>query len=112
MECEFCNREFTPRPQVKHPRACFESSCQDARQRTNEKDWRNRQDEGGPDSYDSLQRSVRMAGIKEIVAEILKCLNVGRRMYKMSNFSPEAADLFVQIFLKLGIRKTNKFWTA
>ena len=112
MDCEFCNREFSPRPQVKYPRACFERSCQAERQKTNEKDWRNRQDVIRPNSYDSLQRGLRTAAIKKIVAEILKCLGIGRRMSGFSDFGASSVDFFTQIFLNLGIRRTNKFWRA
>ena len=110
MLCQFCNLEFNPRPQVKHPRACGSSLCQGERQRTNEKDWRNLQSKTGSGRYDAVQRGLRNSAIKAIVAEILKCLGIGRRITGLPEFRPELSGFFTKIFLGLGIREINKFW--
>ena len=65
--CEFCNTEFEPRPQVKNPRAC--SNCQNARQRANEKEWRNRHLGLYDGKYHQVKRESRNAAIKTKVKD-------------------------------------------
>jgi len=112
MVCEFCSLEFCPRPQVKHPRACSAITCQKQRQRSNENNWRDRQTDTGLGTYQAVQREHRKQAISRIIEEILRCLGVGRRLAGLSEFNDSARALLDRIFLRLGIRVVNKFWSA
>ena len=112
MVCEFCSLEFGPRPQVKHPRACSAVRCQQQRQRSNENDWRDRQTDTGSGTYQAVQRESRKQAISRIIGEILRCLGVGRRLAGLSEFNAAARVFLDRIFLRLGIRVVNKFWSA
>jgi hypothetical protein len=112
MLCEFCSREFVSRPQVKAPRACNNKRCQSERQKTNEKDWRNRNLGFYDRKYHAVQRALRLAAIKKILTEILKCLGTGRRMYGYPDVGPEFCKFLCKIFHSAGSRVVNKLWTS
>ena len=109
--CEFCNTEFEPRPQVKNPRAC--SNCQNARQRANEKEWRNRHLGLYDGKYHQVKRESRNAAIKTKVKDLIKCVEVGGTLLGIA-ITKEIQESFGDILLKflfgLGIRRANKFW--
>jgi len=109
--CEFCNSEFSPRPQVKKPRAC--PNCQRLRQRANEKAWREKNLGCYDGKYHSAKRDGRKAAIQEKVTDLLRCIEVGGTLLGVP-FTKEIRDSFQGIFLKfmftLGIRIVNKVW--
>lgn len=110
MYCEFCSREFSPRPQIKHPRACSAAGCQQKRQRSNETSWLARHRDDYKRSYYEIQKKLRMVVMGEFIKRLLDCLKVGARMTSMPlDFG--AIELFLApIIFKLGVRRTNKLW--
>lgn len=109
--CEFCNSEFSPRPQVKKPRAC--QSCQRLRQRANEKAWREENLGYYDGKYHSSQRKARKAAIEEKIIALLKCIEVGGTVLGVP-LTKEILKSFQAQFLKfisaLGFRYANKLW--
>ncbi|HLE12044.1 MAG: hypothetical protein A2504_05955 [Bdellovibrionales bacterium RIFOXYD12_FULL_39_22] len=75
--CEFCNTEFTPRPQVKNPRACNNNPCQRLRQAANEREWRQLNDHLNSKEYHQIRRNQRIDKIKKINAVVIKSLSIG-----------------------------------
>lgn len=112
LDCTICNETFTPRPQVKTPKACFKPSCQAARQKANEISWRFRNREDYDGKYHSILRALRAKKLKEIVTRLLECLRIGGRM-KNFHFDAGALEVFLTHALsKLGSRACKKFWTS
>jgi hypothetical protein len=109
--CEFCNTEFEPRPQVKIPKAC--KDCQKARQRANEKAWRNKHLGIYDGKYYQVKRESRKAKIKMKVKDLIKCVEVGGTLLGIA-ITKEIQESFCDILLKfligIGIRRANKFW--
>ena len=109
--CEFCNTEFTPRPQVKNPRAC--SNCQKLRQRSNEKSWRTKHLGIYDSKYHKAKRAVRQLAIRTKVKDVIRCIKVGGTLLGL-NLSEEIQQSMIDLFFKflsdLGIRHANKFW--
>lgn len=110
MDCTICSESFTPRPQVKTPKACFERACQAARQKANEISWRDRNREGSGGRYHSLQRSIRAKRLSEIVAQLLDCLKIGGRMKSFTFDAGSFGEFLLAALIKLGTRACNKFW--
>jgi hypothetical protein len=109
--CEFCNTEFEPRPQVKNPRAC--SNCQKARQRANEKSWRNKHLGLYDGKYHQVKRECRKAAIKTKVKDLIKCVEVGGTLLGIAitkEIQESFCDIFLKFFASLGIRRANKVW--
>lgn len=112
MDCTICGENFTPRPQVKRPKACFKWSCQRDRQKANEIAWRERSQERYDGKYHSLQRASRLKRLKEMVIKLMECLAIGGRM-KNIHFDGGCLEvLLLRALERLGIRACNKFWTA
>lgn len=108
--CEFCNNQYTPRKQVKNPRACNKDECQKARQRDNENAWRKRHFDQYDKEYYEIQRDKRFREIQSVLESILDCLKAGIRLFgKQVDFDALKAILR-PIFLQLGLRRINKFW--
>ena len=109
--CEFCNTEFTPRPQVKKPRAC--SNCQKLRQKANEKSWRTKHLGIYDRKYHRIKREVRQSEIRTKAKDVIRCIKVGGTLLGV-NLSEEIQQSMNELFLKflsdLGIRRANKFW--
>jgi hypothetical protein len=110
-QCEFCGDRFQARPQVKNPRACSKSSCQQKRQRSNELEWRQR----NPSEFDSLYHKVckdaREKQIREIAKDLKRCLETGARFIGKTLSESFLEEGLFQFLTYLGIRKINKFWT-
>ena len=110
--CEFCSRAFSPRPQVKNPRACNAPVCQAARQRSNEKDWHSRQAEVYDADYHRLKRVGRGRRIQALAERLLACLRTGALLLGADlDFGAIGRELHL-IFFRLGIRRLNKFCKA
>ncbi len=110
--CEFCHNQFTPRKQVKKPRACFDKNCQILRQRANEKAWKQKHIDQYDKEYHDIQRAKRLKEIETILKSILEFLNAGAKLFgKKINFDHFKVH-FAAYFLRLGIRKINKFWNV
>lgn len=111
-DCEFCHRSYRARPQVKNPRACRDSACQSARQRSNEKDWLNRQGGVYDRQYHRHQKIGRLGRLKAFVDELLRCLDKGALLLGSGLNLDELSKEIRQIFFTLGIRRLNKFWKS
>jgi hypothetical protein len=110
--CEFCHCEFEGRPQVKHPRACPKPECQRLRQRTNEREWRERHEGYADARYHSIRRDQRKQRIEAIVEILTKCLSVGKDLLGMKIATEEFKHFLAQFLLRLGVRQINKFWPS
>lgn len=110
VNCNICNETYTPRPQVKSPKACFKLSCQEERQKANEISWRSRNREAYDGKYHSIQRASRAKKLNEIVRRFLECLSIGGRM-KNFHFDLTSLQVFLtQVLARHGSRACNKFW--
>ncbi|MDD4973678.1 MAG: hypothetical protein PHY93_04975 [Bacteriovorax sp.] len=92
MHCyEFCHIQFTPRNQVKNPRACLTEKCQPLRQRDNEKTWKQKHLDQYDKEYHEIQRDKRTIEIEDILKSLLECLRAGARFLdkniEFKNFS-------------------------
>ena len=111
VKCGFCHTEFTPRPQVKRPRAC--SSCQKRRQRENEKAWKQRNLGLYDGKYHRRQRDDRTKEFKARIEQLVRCIEVGSS-FLGAVFSDESkaefkAWLLIAV-LGAGVRRANKLW--
>lgn len=109
--CEFCHTQFCQRPQVVNPRAC--SNCQDARQRANEKVWKQKNKGLYDGKYHRHQRDKRSKEIKLRIEQLVRCIEVGSTLLG-AIFSDESRDEFknwlLVAVLGVGTRRANKLW--
>ena len=108
--CEFCKEEFSPRPQVKNPRACNKKSCQIKRQKINEKEWRERNQGLYNKKYHNIMKQKRINKLKEYSDKLLKLIKIGQTYLDMKLKIENISNYIFHFFLKLGIRKVKKFW--
>ena len=109
-KCEFCHIEFSPRPQVKNPRACKLDQCQTQRQRSNEKAWKLKHSSEYDKEYHEIQRDKRLKAIEKVLESIMKCFDVGSKLIgKNIQINDFKAHITTFLF-SLGIRRINKFW--
>ena len=108
--CEFCHIQFTPRNQVKNPRACVTEKCQTLRQRDNEKTWKQKHLDQYDKEYHEIQRDKRTREIEDILKSLLECLRAGARFLDKKIEFQNFTAIFSDFIFKLGIRKINKFW--
>lgn len=111
-QCEFCRASFSPRPQVKRPRACPQPNCQDARQKANEQAWRQRNPGVFDGKYHDLMRKLRTSRIEVIAREVSLALDLGARLLGKGFDAANAIVILVRIFSDLGVRAANKLWPA
>ncbi|MBF0360978.1 MAG: hypothetical protein HQK49_08200 [Oligoflexia bacterium] len=109
-KCKYCNTSYYPRPQVKNPQACNKEECQRARQRDNEKHWREQNKTHYSKDYFEIQKDKRKKTITEKTNEIFNCLEVGKNMLNKNINLNIFREYFEQKFLQLGIRLINKLW--
>ena len=114
-ECKYCSTIYEPRPQVKNPQACGKEECQKARQRDNENAWREKNKAHYGKDYFEQQRAERDGLIQAVVADVVRCIEVGKEFLsetsKLEEFNLDKfKNALEYFFLSLGIRKTNKFW--
>ena len=109
-KCEFCLKNFTPRPQVKTPRAC--SNCQRLRQRSNERDW-HRRNQGLYDAkYHQSQRIQRHQYLKKCVEKIIRFCQAGSRLFEEPVSISSLKQIMLPFFIQLGVRAANKLWLS
>ena len=110
--CEFCHTEYTPRPQVKKPRACTE--CQELRQAANEKAWKDKNVGLYDGEYHRVRRSGRIRKLRAKIENWIRCMEVGGRLLGVPAFlrenRAELASAFLKFLSRLGITHANKFW--
>ena len=104
--CEFCKREFQPRPQVKNPRACKE--CQAARQRDNEYNWKERHKDIYNKEYYEQQKIKREDEKKKYADELIECLEVGMKFLEKKLRIGEFRNFIMHIFSHLGLTKIKQ----
>jgi 16S rRNA U516 pseudouridylate synthase RsuA-like enzyme len=96
---------------VKNPKAC--KDCQKARQRANEKAWRNKHLGLYDGKYHQVKRECRKVEIQAKVKDLARCIEVGGTLLGVA-ITKEIKATFQEIFLKfligIGIRRANKFW--
>jgi hypothetical protein len=108
--CEFCHIQFTPRNQVKNPRACLAEKCQTLRQRDNEKTWKQKHLAQYDKEYHEIQRDKRSREVEAILKSVLDCLRTGISFFNLNVKIGQFEANFTPFFLGLGIREINKFW--
>ena len=110
MMCEFCHNEFQPRPQVHNPRACSKSSCQKARQQSNEREWHQRHRGIYDRSYRRSKKKIRLRKLFQLVQILLDCFATGAMVKGVCFDLARLRDVLAKFFLSLGIQRANKFW--
>ncbi len=110
--CEICKEEFTPRPQIKNPRACSKYACQRERQRRNERDWREKNADLYDRIYHQIQKQKREEKMELILNTIMALLEVGQRFHRMYLNLSKARVFFFEILKSLGLRRINKLWIS
>lgn len=107
--CEICGDFFTPRPQIKNPRACEKKSCQKARQRLNEREWREKNRPFIDPSYFRLKRQERHKVLRRITDKLFECLRIGNTFLGSPVNLDKLRTFFFQFLKALGIRTAKKF---
>jgi hypothetical protein len=108
--CEFCKEEFTPRAQVKNPRACNKQSCQRKRQKINEKEWRERNRELYDKKYHNIMKQKRMELLLKYSKKLLNLIEIGRTFLGEALEIEIFKDYIFKFFIQLGIKNVKKFW--
>lgn len=108
--CEFCNTEYEPRAQVKNPRACPKDSCQQSRQKANEKSWHDLHVHLSNKEYHRVRRQQRRRHIQAIAESILKSIKVGTQFLNQVVDHNALSAVFINFISNLGVRRANKFW--
>jgi len=104
--CEYCNATYTPREQVKRPRACNNSKCQKMRQADNERAWRSKNQGLYDNKYHQIKSSERHKNLSILIDIIIESLLTGFRFSGVS-FSQDR-KIFFELFSTIGIRELNK----
>lgn len=107
--CEFCNSLFTPRPQVKHPRAC--KNCQRLRQYANERAWKGRNTDIYNKGYHAEKKQNREAVIIAIAEKLMVCLKAGVSFFGLNIEPVKLGTHISKLLIRLGIREINKLWS-
>lgn len=108
--CEFCPALFSPRPQVKRPRAC--PGCQQKRQRENEKSWHSRHKTGFDRRYHALQRELRRSRLRRWAVTLGEWLKVGTTFAGAKIDVAAWTGVLFDFLSALGVRRANKLWPA
>jgi len=111
-ECTICHNQFSPRPQVKTPKACANPSCQKTRQKLNEKSWRERNQGLYDGLYHRTKRSVRLKKLSRFSDQLSKCLQMGIAMLGLAIDFKLMESFFQRFLAGLGIRLANKLWMS
>ena len=107
--CNFCDTEYSPRPQVKSPRACSKMSCQNQRQRSNEREWRQKNGGKYGSEYFRKWRKQSHQRKNRLAVELLESLKVGMTLRGRQEFDFGIFREFIGDFLgSLGMRSANK----
>jgi len=104
--CSYCHDIYTPRVQVKNPKACNKSECQKHRQRDNERDWHQKNKNLYDQKYHQIKRKIRKENFDTIINLVIDALLIGLR-FKGKNIKDNLQKLTL-FFSSLGIRQINK----
>ena len=110
--CEFCKEEFTPRPQVKRPRACGRKSCQLKRQLANEKEWRSKNKGLYNKKYHNIMKQQRINKLQEYANKLFKIIKIGQNYLNEALKIDDFKSCIFIFFVNLGIRKVKKLWNC
>ena len=110
--CKYCNTSYSPRAQVKNPKACNKRECQEKRQRENEKNWHEKHNDlySKNKKYHQEKRVYRHERINEIIKLFMKALLAGLTFCNEKIDRSTFDSLIINYFRDLGIRQINKFW--
>ena len=108
--CKYCSSEYHPRPQVKNPQACKNRTCQQQRQRDNEREWHRNNDSRYDAAYHLKLRIKRNKKLKILRNNLTTAFETGAtfHQFQVSNFS-ELVEQFCGFLSKLGSSELNKF---
>jgi hypothetical protein len=111
--CEFCHDRYFARPQVKNPRACGKPSCQAARQRANEREWREKNISRYSADYFRKWRKNAHKRRRWLIERISEALKVGLTFGNEHDLDLGFIVAVFHDFLnRLGMRSVNKFCKA
>lgn len=111
-KCKYCNKQYTPRPQVKNPIACNDPKCQKKRQSDNEKSWHQRNKEKFDSRYHQRKRKSRYKKMISVLKKITQIISVGSKFLGAPINLNHFESLMLKFLKPLGIRQINKFWNA
>lgn len=109
--CNYCQKQFKPRPQVKHPKACNDLNCQRLRQRDNEQDWHQRHREKYDNRYHDRMSKVRREKMLRYFSDLLEFFRVGSEFLNVKVNFDEFLPVLKDLCFVLGIRRLNKLWS-
>ena len=112
MNCTFCNEIFTPRPQVKSPKACSNPKCQRARQKSNEIAWKERNRPNHDATYHRIRRGLRVKKLREMISLLVAAMCVGGRLNNFAFNVLAMTEFLVRVVTELGSRRANKLWNT
>lgn len=110
ISCEFCNDHFHPRPQTANPRACTKTSCQEARQKVNERDWRVTNNRFVEPAYYAKRRKERFKLLKSLTDSVCEMVKVGATMLGKGMNIEEFRQFLSRCLHSLGVRSANKLY--
>jgi hypothetical protein len=107
--CEFCGSDYSPRRQVKNPRACRKRLCQSRRQTANEREWREKNDKRFGAGYFSCWRKRSFRRRLEVRQSLIEALRIGMSFLGRQIFDIGFLSEFITDFVRsLGMRIVNK----
>lgn len=111
VTCNFCGIEYSPRPQVKKPKACKKKGCQTLRQRCNEREWRVKNHFRFDGKYYRDWRKSANKRRNEFKSTLIEALSLGLNFREICEFDiDQISALFSDFVQTLGLRPINKSW--
>lgn len=108
VSCEFCGDLFLPRPQIKKPRACSHEKCQQARQKLNQQEWRQRENVYYPNDYHRKKRRERSKKLGFLAKMLCDLLSIGAKMKHVLISKSHLSAIMTQALGSLGILGAKK----
>lgn len=107
--CNYCHVIYSPRPQVKNPRACKDTMCQKGRQADNEREWRGKNQGIYDKKYHEVKRTLRLKEVASTVSTLIESLTIGLRFRGLLLNSNH--HFLIQTFTNLGVHQLNKLYS-
>ena len=103
VTCKFCGTEYSPRPQVKNPKACKKQSCQTLRQRSNEREWRSKNYFRFDGRYYRNWRKSINKRRNEFRNTLIEALSLGLKFREIRDFDiDQISEFFADFCNRLG----------
>jgi hypothetical protein len=108
VSCEFCGELFSPRAQTKKPRACSDEKCQKARQKQNQKAWREREKPYYPADYHRRKRQERSGKLALLAKKLCDLLSIGAELKNVLIEPTRLGVIMAEVLGSLGILGAKK----